>query len=123
MDVHCRLGYDYPFCVVWWVVIVWPRINASVTLTICLGWFAIPDLPHHKSARFLNEEEKEFAVRRLGESRKTTWDLTVFRRVLLSWQFWLLPTVFMRELPRMPPKSKKSLVTNSWQSTPCVFSH
>lgn len=80
-----------------------PRINASVTLTIRLGWFAIPDLPHHKSARFLTEEEKEFAVRRLGESRKTTWDLTVFRRVLLSWQFWLLPTVFMREWPKLPP--------------------
>lgn len=78
-------------------------MNASVTLTNRLGWFAIPDLPHHKSARFLTEEEKECAVRRLGESRKTTWDLTVFRRVLLSWQFWLLPTVFMREWPKKPP--------------------
>lgn len=59
------------------------------------GWWAIPDLPHHRSARFLTKEEKDYAVRRLGVSRKQTWDLTVFRRVLLSWQFWLLPTVFM----------------------------
>ncbi|KAL1873004.1 hypothetical protein Daus18300_004145 [Diaporthe australafricana] len=76
----------------------WMFIVVSVmTIPFALfGWFAIPDLPHHRSARFLNEEEKEYAIRRLGESRKTTWDLTVFRRVLLSWQFWLLPTVFMR---------------------------
>lgn len=60
------------------------------------GWFVIPDLPHHRAARFLTEEEKECAIRRLGASRKQSWDLTVFRRVLLSWQFWLLPTVFMR---------------------------
>lgn len=38
-----------------------------------------------------------YAIRRLGESRKHTWDGSVFRRVLLSWQFWLLPTVFMRK--------------------------
>lgn len=62
-----------------------------------LGWFAIPDLPHHRTARFLTEEEKDSAIKRLGESRKHRWDLTVFRRVLLSWQFWLLPTVFMRK--------------------------
>lgn len=61
------------------------------------GWFAIPDLPHHRAARFLTEEEKDYAIQRLGASRKQSWDLTVFRRVLLSWQFWLLPTVFMRE--------------------------
>ncbi|KAH8761215.1 major facilitator superfamily transporter [Diaporthe sp. PMI_573] len=75
----------------------WMFIVVSVmTIPFALfGWLAIPDLPHHKSARFLTEEEKECAIRRLGESRKTTWDLTVFRRVLLSWQFWLLPTVFM----------------------------
>lgn len=88
-----------------------PRINAPVTLTVHLGWFAIPDLPHHRSARFLTEEEKEYAVRRLGESRKTTWDLTVFRRVLLSWQFWLLPTVFMRECP--PSRNSHSSLTAS----------
>lgn len=29
--------------------------------------------------------------------RKQTWDATVFRRVLLGWQFWLLPFIFMRK--------------------------
>lgn len=33
---------------------------------------------------------------RLGKTEKSTWDMTVFRRVLLSWQFYLLPLVFMR---------------------------
>lgn len=59
------------------------------------GWFAIPDLPRHKAARFLSTEEKEIATTRLGKTDKTTWDWTVLRRVLLSWQFYLLPFVFM----------------------------
>lgn len=92
-------------------------------LTTCSGWLVIPDLPHHKSARFLNEEEKECAIRRLGESRKTTWDLTVFRRVLLSWQFWLLPTVFMRESPKTFMGETTTSEANTSQSTPFVFSH
>ena len=61
------------------------------------GWFAIPDLPSHRRAWFLTKEEKEHAATRLGYSRNHTWDLTVFRRVLFSWQFWLLPTIFMRK--------------------------
>jgi ACS family pantothenate transporter-like MFS transporter len=43
----------------------------------------------------LTEEEKDTAIRRLGAAQKQTWDLTVFKRVLLSWQFWLLPSIFM----------------------------
>lgn len=63
------------------------------------GWFAIPDLPEHCSARFLSPEERELAVTRLGRTKAKEWDLSIFRRVLLSWQFWLLPTVFMRTPP------------------------
>ncbi|KAJ4417783.1 hypothetical protein N0V82_005949 [Gnomoniopsis sp. IMI 355080] len=75
----------------------WMFIVVSVmTIPFALfGWFAIPDLPHHRAAHFLTDEEKDCAIRRLGASRKQSWDLSVFRRVLLSWQFWLLPTVFM----------------------------
>uniref|UniRef100_L2FUF1 Pantothenate transporter n=1 Tax=Colletotrichum fructicola (strain Nara gc5) TaxID=1213859 RepID=L2FUF1_COLFN len=58
-------------------------------------WFAIPDLPEHRSARFLSPEERDLAVTRLGRTKTKEWDLSIFRRVLLSWQFWLLPTVFM----------------------------
>lgn len=61
------------------------------------GWFAIPDLPEHRAARFLTPEERELAVTRLGRTQTKAWDRSVFQRVLLSWQFWLLPTVFMRE--------------------------
>jgi ACS family pantothenate transporter-like MFS transporter len=59
----------------------------------------IPDLPAHRAAWFLNGEQKEHAVARLGVVRKQSWDVTVWRRVLLSWQFWLLPFIFMRESP------------------------
>ncbi|KAK5789119.1 hypothetical protein VI817_008243 [Penicillium citrinum] len=60
-----------------------------------LGWVFIPDLPSHRAAWFLNAELKEHAITRLGAPRKQSWDLTVFKRVLWSWQFWLLPFIFM----------------------------
>ena len=71
------------------------------------GWIFIPDLPEHRAAWYLTAEEKEHAVNRLGTPRKQSWDLSVFRRVLLSWQFWLLPFLFMCMLTRSskPPPS------------------
>ncbi|GJD04553.1 putative h+-pantothenate symporter [Colletotrichum higginsianum] len=72
-------------------------VVSCVTIPFAIfGWFAIPDLPEHRTARFLTPEERELAVSRLGRVKTKSWDRTVFRRVLLSWQFWLLPTVFMR---------------------------
>ncbi|KAK2026427.1 major facilitator superfamily transporter [Colletotrichum zoysiae] len=71
-------------------------VVSCVTIPFAVfGWFAIPDLPEHRTARFLSPQERELAVTRLGRAKKTAWDLSVFRRVLLSWQFWLLPTAFM----------------------------
>jgi hypothetical protein len=64
-----------------------------------LGWFAVPDLPEHRTARFLTAEEKEYAISRLGKVKRATWDQAVFQRVFLSWQFYLLPLVFMRKHP------------------------
>ncbi|KAF7523779.1 hypothetical protein G7054_g11640 [Neopestalotiopsis clavispora] len=75
-----------------WVFIIVSLMTIPVA---ALGWFIIPDLPSHKSAWYLSPEEKEIAVTRLGNLKKQNWDLTVFRRVLLSWQFWLLPFIFM----------------------------
>ncbi|PYI25884.1 MFS general substrate transporter [Aspergillus indologenus CBS 114.80] len=75
----------------------WNFIIVSVmTVPVALfGWVFIPDLPSHRSAWYLTEEQKEHAVTRLGLVRKQSWDATVFKRVLLSWQFWLLPFIFM----------------------------
>ncbi|GIZ49520.1 hypothetical protein CKM354_001255000 [Cercospora kikuchii] len=71
-------------------------VVAAMTIPFAVfGWFAIPDLPEHKAARYLTEEEKDLAAKRLGEVGKTEWDWSVLRRVLLSWQFYLLPLVFM----------------------------
>jgi ACS family pantothenate transporter-like MFS transporter len=66
-------------------------------LITVVGWFVIPGLPSHRAAWYLNDEEKEHAATRLGQAQKYDWDRTVFKRVLLSWQFWLLPTIFMCE--------------------------
>nr|POF19911.1 pantothenate transporter liz1 [Quercus suber] len=51
--------------------------------------------------------EKELAITRLGKIEKKDWDSTVIARVLLSWQFYLLPLVFMRtsDLATLPEKA------------------
>ena len=75
-----------------WVFVVVSFVTIPVA---ALGWIVIPNLPTHKSAWYLTDEEKDMAVTRLAKTKKASWDLTVFRRVLLSWQFWLLPMIFM----------------------------
>ncbi|KAK6083006.1 major facilitator superfamily transporter [Seiridium cupressi] len=75
-----------------WVFVVVSVITIPVA---ALGWVVIPNLPIHKSAWYLTKEERDLAVTRLGHFKKQSWDLTVFRRVLLSWQFWSLPLIFM----------------------------
>ena len=59
------------------------------------GWVIIPDMPGKQNTWYLTEEERNHAATRLGQPVKQLWDRTVFKRVLLSWQFWLLPTIFM----------------------------
>ncbi|TVY13215.1 Pantothenate transporter liz1 [Lachnellula arida] len=75
-----------------WIFII---VSVITIPTALFGWIFIPGLPSHRNAWYLTEEEKEHAVNRLGQPQKVTWDRTVFKRVLLSWQFWLLPTIFM----------------------------
>ncbi|KAL3421069.1 putative h+-pantothenate symporter [Phlyctema vagabunda] len=75
-----------------WIFIIVSIITVPIAI---FGWFIIPNLPAHRSAWYLTEGEKEHAVVRMGTAQKQSWDLTVFRRVLLSWQFWLLPFIFM----------------------------
>ncbi|KAJ5335986.1 MFS general substrate transporter [Penicillium brevicompactum] len=63
-----------------WIFIIVSVMTVPVAL---FGWIFIPDLPVHRAAWFLNDEQKEHAVARLGALRKQSWDVTVFRRVLL----------------------------------------
>jgi hypothetical protein len=96
MDIHYRW---YPYntdCSLWSVFIL--NLPLTTRLLKAPGWIFIPGLPSHRSAWYLTEEEKEHAIVRLGQPPKNTWNRTVFKRVLLSWQFWLLPTIFMRRL-------------------------
>ncbi|KAH8691627.1 major facilitator superfamily domain-containing protein [Talaromyces proteolyticus] len=75
----------------------WIFIIVSVmTLPVAFfGWIFIPDLPAHRVAWYLTDEQKEHAATRLGATRKQAWDLTVVKRIFLSWQFYLLPFIFM----------------------------
>ncbi|PWY67948.1 MFS general substrate transporter [Aspergillus heteromorphus CBS 117.55] len=75
-----------------WIFIIVSVMTVPVAL---FGWVFIPDLPAHRAAWYLTDEQKDHAIARLGAVRKQAWDRTVFRRVLLSWQFWLLPFIFM----------------------------
>ncbi|KAJ5532702.1 pantothenate transporter [Penicillium frequentans] len=75
-----------------WIFIIVSVMTIPVAL---FGWIFIPDLPAHRAAWYLSDEQKEHAATRLGPLRQQSWDTTVFKRVLLSWQFYLLPTLFM----------------------------
>ncbi|KAJ5099993.1 pantothenate transporter [Penicillium argentinense] len=75
-----------------WIFIIVSVMTIPVAL---FGWIFIPDLPVHRAAWFLNREQKGHAIARLGAPREESWDVSVFKRVLLSWQFWLLPFIFM----------------------------
>ncbi|KAJ5809960.1 pantothenate transporter [Penicillium pulvis] len=75
-----------------WIFIIVSVMTIPVAL---FGWIFIPDLPAHRAAWYLSDEQKEHAATRLGPLRQQSWDKTVFKRVLLSWQFYLLPTLFM----------------------------
>ncbi|OKL62733.1 hypothetical protein UA08_01137 [Talaromyces atroroseus] len=75
-----------------WIFIIVSVMTIPVAL---FGWIFIPDLPAHRTAWYLTEEQKDHAIRRLGVGRREKWDSTVFKRVLLSWQFYLLPLIFM----------------------------
>lgn len=89
---HClcdHYSYSNLWCVCW-------NIEEFILIG-ALGWVFIPGLPSYRNAWYLTEEEKEYAATRLGQPKEYTWDKTVFKRVLLSWQFWLLPTIFMRK--------------------------
>lgn len=70
----------------------------EVNANIRTGYVFIPNMPNKQDAWYLTSTEREHAYKRLGEPRHYTWDRTVFKRVLLSWQFWLLPFIFMRKL-------------------------
>ncbi|KAJ3494875.1 hypothetical protein NLG97_g3800 [Lecanicillium saksenae] len=75
-----------------WLFII---VSAMTLPVVIFGWVIIPNLPSHKSAWFLTETEKQLAIDRLGKIKKQQWDVSVFQRVLLSWQFYLLPFIFM----------------------------
>ncbi|KAJ5281128.1 pantothenate transporter [Penicillium angulare] len=75
-----------------WIFII---VSVMTIPVAAFGWVFIPDLPAHRAAWYLTDEQKEHAATRLGPIRKQSWDRTVFKRVLLSWQFYLLPTLFM----------------------------
>ncbi|KAK1139890.1 hypothetical protein N8T08_011051 [Aspergillus melleus] len=75
-----------------WIFIIVSVMAIPVAL---FGWFFIPDLPAHRAAWYLNHDEKEHAAERLGKVPEQSWDWTVLRRVFLSWQFYLLPLIFM----------------------------
>ncbi|TLD34987.1 putative permease of the major facilitator superfamily [Venturia nashicola] len=75
-----------------WIFIVVGLLTIPSAL---FGYVFIPNMPNKQDAWYLTSTEREHAYKRLGEPRNYTWDRTVFKRVLLSWQFWLLPFIFM----------------------------
>ncbi|QDS71743.1 hypothetical protein FKW77_008951 [Venturia effusa] len=75
-----------------WIFIV---VGVLTIPSALFGYVFIPNMPKRQDAWYLTSIEREHAYKRLGEPRNYTWDRSVFKRVLLSWQFWLLPFIFM----------------------------
>jgi ACS family pantothenate transporter-like MFS transporter len=76
-----------------WLFIICGIISLPVGI---LGFFFNPDFPENTRAFYLKPAEREFAKKRLaveGYSSlgATPWDRKKIFRIMVQWQFWILP--------------------------------
>lgn len=65
-------------------------IDCIITMPICLYcFFCFPDTPATCQSHMFSEEERKLAIERLPPAPKPKLDMTVFRRVLGKWEFYL----------------------------------
>ncbi|KAL4886172.1 major facilitator superfamily domain-containing protein [Aspergillus karnatakaensis] len=109
-----------------WLFIICTIITIPVAF---LGFFIFPDMPERTKSRFLTEEDKALALKRLEEEgfqRSTGLSKTLFKRVLTSWRAYAFVilliifcqmtycegTPFILWLDSQPEKYSVSLVNN-----------
>lgn len=78
-----------------WIYII---VFILVVPFIIIGFLFLPDLPHHRNARFLSESQQQLAIDRLAyDNANTTKDKlnkAKLWKIVTSWQFWLMPFIF-----------------------------
>ncbi|GMM37026.1 Fen2 protein [Saccharomycopsis crataegensis] len=71
-------------------------IDFIITMPIVVyGFFFFPDYPSNCSVFFLSEEEKQLAIDRLPPRAETKFDLSVVKRVVGRWHWWLFSILWM----------------------------
>lgn len=70
-------------------------IDFLITLPICVyGFICFPDVPETCTSFLLSKEEKQLAILRLPARDQTKLDLSVFKRVLGRWHWWLFTALW-----------------------------
>lgn len=65
-------------------------IDFLITVPISVyGFFCFPDTPETSKAFYFSEQEKLLAISRLKKRPKTTFDWSIFKRVVSRWHWWL----------------------------------
>ncbi|QOU18490.1 hypothetical protein BRETT_000218 [Brettanomyces bruxellensis] len=65
-------------------------IDFIITIPICIyGFICFPDVPKNCNKLIFNEEERQLAIDRLPKKPETKLDLSVFKRVIGCWHWWL----------------------------------
>lgn len=71
-------------------------IDFFVTLPILIyGFFFFPDVPERCTSKFFSEDEKKLAIERLPIRTKTKLDLSVIKRVVGRWHWWLFSLLWV----------------------------
>lgn len=72
-------------------------IDFIITIPICVyGFFCFPGTPENsKPSFFFSEEELKLAKARLPPRKKTKLDLSVFKRVMGGWHWWLFSLLWV----------------------------
>ncbi|QPG76084.1 hypothetical protein FOA43_003470 [Brettanomyces nanus] len=71
-------------------------IDFLITVPVCIyGFVCFPDISGRSSSLFFSDEEKKLAIDRLPPKPQTKFDLSVIKRVLGRWHWWLFSLLWV----------------------------
>ncbi|KIY02352.1 uncharacterized protein Z520_02490 [Fonsecaea multimorphosa CBS 102226] len=74
-------------------------VDGIISLPIALsGFFLLPDVREITTAWYFNQEEREFAVKRMkleGRAPRAPYTKAKFKKIFSSWKIYMLATLYM----------------------------
>ncbi|ORY90219.1 MFS general substrate transporter [Leucosporidium creatinivorum] len=71
-------------------------ICGAITIPIAIyGYLLFPGTPERTTGLFLSPEERQLAIDRLPHKPETHLDLSVFKRVLGRWRWWMMSVIWI----------------------------